>query len=118
MNQPRPGFCSPVKVTRVIDADTIEVELTRRFNVRLVHENYEGKYFNAPEKNTTEGIDAANFVDEVIEEHDDNAVLFIPTGEDQKLMDFNSFSRILGEIWVDGERLTDLLIEYGYGELK
>ena len=44
MNKPRSGFCSPVNITRVIDGDTVEVELTRRFNVRLVHENKEGKH--------------------------------------------------------------------------
>ena len=119
MNKPRPGFCSPVTITRVIDADTIEVELTRKFNVRLIHENDEGKQFNAPEINTEQGQKAKKFVKTLLEGADiSTTTLFVPTGEDDKLMDVNSFNRILGEIWIADQRLTDILLLWNYGELK
>ena len=117
MNKPRSGFCSPVKITRVIDGDTIEVELTRKFNVRLVHENDEGKQFNCPERNTEEGQEVKKYVENILSS-DAVITLFIPSNEADKLMDVNSFNRILSEIWVDDERLTDILLERGYGELK
>lgn len=128
MNPPRPGLCSPIKIIRVIDGDTIKVELTRTFNVRLVHANSKSQQFNCPEKNTAEGQEAKVFVESVVKDKD--ITLFVPTGEDQKLMDINSFNRILGEIWINdksnnesnnesnSERLTDVLLEKGYGELK
>ena len=49
--------------------------------------------------------------------NDKNVTLFVPTGEDTKLMDINSFNRILGELWISGEKLTDILLEKKYGEL-
>ena len=118
MNKPRPGFCGQVKIKKVVDGDTLTVELTRRFNVRLIHENHDGKYFNSPEKNTIEGQKAKAFVETLVNDFPDEISLFIPAGEDQKLMDINSFNRILSEIWINDTRLTDILLEKGYGELK
>ena len=112
MKPPRPGFCSPInKIVRVIDGDTLEIELTRKFNVRLVHENEEGKQFNSPELSTPEGKKVKKFVEEIISGRDNTTeypkptyTLFIPAGNDINLMDINSFNRILGEIWIDDIR--------------
>ena len=125
MNKPRHGFSSKCQVTNVVDGDTLTISLTRQFNVRLIHENDEGKYFNCPEKNTQEGKDAKAFVESITSGYttphgtiNPEITLFVPTGEDNKLMDINSFSRILGEIWVGEQKLTDILLQQGYGELK
>ena len=126
MNKPRSGFCSPVnKINRVIDADTLEVEITRKFNIRLIHENEEGKYFNCPEENTQEGKVAKAFVEEITSGYttphgtvNPEITLFVPANNTDQLMDINSFNRILGEIWIGEQKLTDILLQQGYGELK
>jgi len=33
-------------------------------------------------------------------------------------MDINTFDRILGEIYLDDEKLTDILTKKGFGEVK
>lgn len=119
---PRPGLSTEVKIVRVIDGDTVEVEITRRFPVRLVHENERGLHFNADEKNTTSGKAAKKFLENLI--YDDEPgefkeiILFIPAGQSINLTDINSFNRLLGEIWVDGEKVTETMIAHGHARLK
>jgi endonuclease YncB( thermonuclease family) len=120
MTKPQSGFITDAKVLRVIDADTIEVEITRRFPLRLTHSCPQTDYkvqFNAPEKNTAEGQDAIDFVKDLLDDHE--VTVFIPAGRSDSLTDINSFNRLLGNIWVDGKGwLTNLLLENGHGELK
>ena len=116
-NPPRTGYCTPVNIIRVIDGDTLEVEVSRRFAVRLTKDGLDGSYFDVSEKDTPKGEQATEFVSTVIMDGRE-FLLFIPTGMNDKLMDINSFNRILGEIWVDGTPLTDKLLEAGYGKLR
>lgn len=111
---PRPGLTTAAKVTRVIDADTIEVTVTRKFPVRLVHGDGP-RIFNCPEKNTPEGVQAKKFVENLL--RDKEVTLFVSAQNSDILTDINSFNRILGEIWVDNQRLTDILLEKGFGEI-
>ena len=117
MNKPRHGFSTECTLDRVVDGDTLCVEIKRKFNVRLIHENEEGKQFNCAELKTPEGKAAKEFVEELLQDNP-NITIFIPAGEDAKLMDINSFNRILSEVWVGNYKLTDILLKEGYGELK
>jgi endonuclease YncB( thermonuclease family) len=120
---PQPGWTTEAKVVRVIDADTLEVEVVRRFAIRLVHPNPENKHFNSPEKNTPQGEEAKAYAEDFFCINDrfeipNNIITaFIPSNQAEKLMDFNSFNRVLGEVWVGDKRFTAILLEEGYGKL-
>ena len=102
-----PGLTIPVEYVRAVDGDTIEVEIRRKFKIRL-------RDINVAEKNTDEGVEATKFVDDKLLAGDD-ILVFIPTNNPDKLMDFTSFERIVGDIYIDGELLQNLLKEQGYG---
>jgi endonuclease YncB( thermonuclease family) len=75
--------------------------------------------FNTPEKNTAEGKEAKEFVESLLEQIEGEEVtLFIPSKDGMLLTDINSFDRIVGEIWIGNEKLTDILLKHGYGEYK
>jgi endonuclease YncB( thermonuclease family) len=86
-------------------------------------------YLDAPEKKTVKGRAAIERVLEILTNPDwyrhigvthrfKTVKLFIPENHPVELMDINSFSRILGEIWVDGERLGDVLLREGHATLQ
>ena len=114
---PRAGWTTEVKITRIIDADTIEVEVRRRFSVRLAHPASKGLIFDTPEKNTEIGKRAIAYLKDRLNSFTGKVTLFIPFGNNDVLMDFSSFSRVIGEIWLDKTRLTSILIEAGHGRL-
>jgi endonuclease YncB( thermonuclease family) len=101
-----PGLTIPVEYVRAVDGDTIEVEIRRKFKLRL-------RDINVPEKNTDEGVEATEFVDGALLAGDD-ILVFIPTNSPDKLMDITSFERIVGDIYINGILLQDLLREQGY----
>lgn len=101
-----PGLLIPVNYSRVIDGDTVEVEIRRKFNVRL-------RDIDCPEKETEEGIEALDYVDTLMNFADD-ILVFIPTNSPDKLMDFNSFERIVGDIYIKDKNLSTMLKAKGY----
>jgi len=114
---PRSGWTTEVKITRVIDADTVEVEIKRKFAVRLAHPAEHGFIFDTPEKNTEIGKKAIAWLKDRLKGFNGKVMLFVPLGKGESLMDFSSFSRIIGEIWLDKSRLTSILMEAGHGRL-
>lgn len=113
--KPRKGLTTEVEIIRWRDADTPIVEIRRQFAVRLTDLNHE-KSFNAPEISTTEGKLSKNFIEEYCKGKE--ITLFIPSENPLQLTDITSFDRIVGELWVDDEKVTDVLIKEGYGEFK
>ena len=107
--EPQCGLTTKAKITRIVDGDTLEIEVKRTFAVRLVHPNEDALEFNTPEKNTTEGKLSKETLEELAEGKD--AIIFIPANDGYKLMDIQSFNRILGEVWVDGKLLTQLMLD-------
>jgi endonuclease YncB( thermonuclease family) len=102
----QPGYCTEVKFIRTVDGDTIEVELSRRFKIRVNN-------IDAPEKNTDEGFEAALFVDNLFRRAN-KVMIRIDTGDTLKLMDIHSFDRIVADVEVDGRDLREILIEKGF----
>lgn len=102
-----PGLTIPVEYVRAVDGDTIEVEIRRKFKMRL-------RDINVAEKDTDEGVEATEYVDGVLCDGD-TILVFIPTNSPDKLMDITSFERIVGDIYVDNQKLQDLLEAEGYG---
>ena len=118
-SEPQSGWVSKARVHRVIDGDTIEVEIVRRFAIRLSEPG--NNNFDVAEKNTELGKEATQFVWDLLipTGQEKEVTIFIPAGKnDIKLMDINSFNRLIGEVWVDGERLTDILRAKGYEKPK
>ena len=107
---PEPGIALPVTYVRAVDGDTIEVEVRRTFHVRL-------RGIDVAERNTKEGMEATEFVATVMNFCDD-ILVFIPTNDPIKLLDITSFERIVGDVYLNGELLQDLLRTKGYGGKK
>ena len=134
MKEPTPGWTTKAQIERVKDGDTVEVSITRTFALRLIHRNKDRLIFKAPELNTPEGIAAREYLLELLKEYpatvtknvDDlmlknrwrEVTVFIPTNKSNKLMDMNSFERLLGELWVDGKMVTELMIDAGHAILE
>lgn len=113
--QPVPGLTTEAKVIKITDADTIWVEVTRRFAIRLQHYNDDGLIFDCPEHDTELGKKAIEFVKEQIENK--NIILEVQSHQGPSLMDINSFNRIVAAIWDKGKLLTQTMIDRGLGRL-
>ena len=101
-----PGLMLPVEFVRAVDGDTIEVEIKRTFHVRL-------RDIDVIEKREPKGREATEFATFKLV-YGKDILVFIPTNNPEKLMDITSFERVLGDIYIDGVKLQDLLREHGY----
>ena len=101
-----PGYSTIVNYVRAIDGDTIEFEIRRTFNIRL-------RDIDVYEKNTELGKEATCFVDNLLS-NAKRILIFVPSNDPIRLMDFNSFERIVGDIIVDNKHLGEILKENGY----
>ena len=104
--QPEPGLGLYVDFVRAIDGDTIEVEVRRRVHIRL-----EG--IDVVEKKEPGGEKATEYVADICGVAG-QLFLFVPSHDILKLMDFTSFERVRGDIWVNGKLLADLLRKKGF----
>ena len=108
MNKLEPGILMPVNYVRTIDGDTISFSITRTFNIRF-------RDIDVYELDTKLGKEAKDYVATLLRFAKDIKV-FIPTNNPEKLMDFNSFERIVGDIYIDNVSLKSLLEEKGYNK--
>lgn len=104
--EPELGYSTNAYVIGVHDGDTIEVEYRRRFHIRI-------NGLKSPELSEPGGIEARDalraklFNDEYLVDPSFNPTvrLFIPTKNPEKLMDINSFERIVADVWFKGEKI-------------
>lgn len=111
---PKEGLTTKAKVVKVIDGDTIEVEVSRKFAIRLLDpNNHNNKKFGAAEIDTPEGVKAKEALSALVK--DDEVIIFIPAKNSLNLMDINSFNRLLAEVWtLEGYNVSSVLKEKGY----
>lgn len=115
MNKPIPGICVDGKVNRIIDGDTVEVEITRKIKVRLLdNEDYNNKKFGCAEINTYDGVMAQAYLNGLI--GGKTVRVFIPTKENEVLLDFHTFDRILGDIFLDELNVSQALKDAHYAK--
>lgn len=118
MKIPEPGWVTEARVIRVLDGDTIEVEVARRFKVRLLDPaNIENKLFGAPEIDTPEGVKAKNFLTGLLTDLGNvlkSVRIFIPARQGTNLMDVQTFDRLLGFVWCDGKNISDVMLKKGF----
>ena len=101
MAAPEPGLSTRVDYIRAVDGDTVEFSITRRFKIRL-------RGIDIYERNTAKGIDAIEYVDTKLLEAEE-IIVFIPSNDTVKLMDMNSFERLVGDVYIDGRSLASML---------
>lgn len=105
---PIPGLTITGTVTRLKDADTFEVEVRRIFSVRVDN-------LKAAEQNTKEGQDATAFASTIISPGD-KVLLFIPSHDNEEFMDFNSFARVVAEVWIDNQLYGAIIEKADHGD--
>ena len=113
------GWTKEVELHSWRDADTPIVEVKWRIPIRLADFEHE-LYFNAPEKNTVQGIAALNYIKRKLEGK--RLKLRIDTDKPLILLDITSFDRLVGALYYEenGEwlKVTNLLLSEGFGEFK
>lgn len=103
---PEPGWTTPATVTRVIDGDTLEVEVRRTLRVRLLdcwapESRIDPRVpEDLQEIEKARGIQSKKSLQAMAEGRD--VVVFIPT-HGQEVGDVFSMSRVLGRVWIAGE---------------
>lgn len=115
MSAPTPGWTTHARVVRVIDGDTLEVDVTRRLQVRLLDcWAPESRTLNLTEK--VLGLAAKAAIQKLLKAGDVVTVQF-PTdaqGEDQDLAKIITMGRLLGSVWVDGKDVAGTLRKAGH----
>lgn len=107
---PEPKIITDVKFIRAVDVDTYEVEVSRRFNVRL--RNIDGF-----EHDTDKGKDGKAFVDKELSSAK-LITISIPTNDSLKLMDVQSFERVVADVYYDGKDMVVMLDANGFRKPK
>lgn len=107
MTAPELGWTTSANVIRAVDGDTIEVEIRRRFLVRINN-------LRCPEKTEPSGQEAKAFTDDLLTGK--TVIIQIPTNNPLNLLDWNSFNRAVANIWLDNESVRDIIISSGYGQ--
>lgn len=113
MQRPQPGICSKAKIIRVIDGDTVEVELVTHVTVRMLGcWAPESRTTNLQEKN--KGIASKNHLIELAEGK--TGVVHIPTATAHSVGDVLTMGRVLGTIWIDDQpcSLSDAQVLAGH----
>lgn len=98
---PEPGYTTTAKLVRIIDGDTYEFEFIRRCNIRLLD-------IDVYEKNTAIGQEASDFAHKVLSNANE-IIIHMPTNDPLKFLDWNSFERVLANVYVDGQNLEQML---------
>ena len=105
-----------VKVIRVVDGDTVDVDIDLGFGVTLTDERVRIMGIDTPESRTRDkvekkfGLAAKARLKELMKK---GAKLI--TTEDRKGEDMKGkFGRILGDFKVDGKLVTDIMVEEGH----
>lgn len=108
MSAPVPGITTVAKVVDVTDVDTVKFEITRTFHIRI-------RDCIGAESNTEKGKIAKAFLENLLKDNPE-LIVFIPTNDPHKLMDMNSFNRLVGDLWLkDGRNLLDIIEENKMG---
>ena len=121
MKEPPKGITTDVKVVRVIDGDTVDVAITRTVRVRLLDcwapetrtKDPEEKVRGYESKKYLNNLLKQVFYNDVAARKRKKITLFIPADEQGELKENFSFSRVLGRLFVDGEDVSERMVEAG-----
>ena len=105
-----------VKVIKVVDGDTVDVDIDLGFGVTLTDERVRIMGIDTPESRTRDKVEdlfgeaAKARLKELMADGGKLITTEDRKGEDMK----GKFGRILGDFLVDGKKVTDILIEEGH----
>lgn len=105
--RPPHGWSTQAQVVRVLDGDTIEVEITRKVRVRLLD-------CWAPETRDLGGPESMKNLTRLLS--DSEVTLLVPTDSDE-VQDIWTFGRVLGYVWskADADKsVNQLQVEQGH----
>jgi len=105
MTAPPIGLTTEAKVKRVIDGDTLEVELTRNVHVRL-------KDCWAPELRNEGGPEAKKQLERLIGLKP--VIVHIPGDAEGDIRDIFTFGRVVGVVFVDDTNVSEQMVADGY----
>ena len=104
------------KVLKVVDGDTVDVDIELGFGIVLTDERVRVMGIDTPESRTSDKVEDlfGELAKARVKELMESDVILITQedkhGEDMK----GKFGRILGDFKVDGKLVTDILIEEGH----
>ena len=121
MKEPPKGITTDVKVVRVVDGDTVDVSITRTVRVRLLDcwapetrtKDPEEKVKGYESKKYLNNLLKQVFYNDIAARKRKKITLFIPADEQGELKENFSFSRVLGRLFVDGEDVSERMVEAG-----
>lgn len=105
--RPPHGWSTQAQVVRVLDGDTLEVEITRRVRVRLLD-------CWAPETRDPGGPESTENLARLLS--DSEVTLLVPT-DSEEVQDIWTFGRVLGYVWskADADKsVNQLQVEQGH----
>lgn len=106
---PQPTIRVPAKVVRVIDGDTVEVEVSAKITVRLLD-------CWAPERFTEDGKQSKKAAEALLPP-DSECMLDVPLGGHDQLHDVFSFGRVLGNLFTESfGSIAKRLVESGHAK--
>jgi len=106
------GISSRATVVRVVDGDTIDVEIRKVVRVRL-RDCWAAELHGTPAEKTR-GELAKKFCEK--NSLATQGILFVPTDGSRNIGDVTTLGRVLGYYWSDGSEksLSELMVESGY----
>ena len=107
------------KVIKVVDGDTVDVDIDLGFGVWLKDERVRIMGIDTPESRTRDkvekkfGLASKKYVKDMMPVGSKQVLKtqIDRSGEDKK----GKFGRILGDFLIDGKKLTEIMIKEGYG---
>lgn len=107
MSKPENGFSTEASIVRIVDGDTIVIEVKRQFPIRI-------RGLRCAEHNTDKGKEETAFLHTLIKPGDACQV-FIPSNNPTTFMDFNSFNRLIGDLYIGDILIAEYMIKSGHG---
>lgn len=107
---PRPGWVTPAQVVRVYDGDTVVVEVTKRFHVRLL-DCWAAEIRTRDQDEKARGLAARDYLRGLI---DGREVLLEVPADGLEIGKSFSFGRVLGRIYLDGRDVARQVVEAGH----
>lgn len=114
VQEPKRDFAAvlPAKVVSVYDGDTIKVQFTTEFNIRML-DCWAAEIRTKDPKEKKEGIEAKKYLETLLKPGDE-IVLEIPY--DGKIGDSVSLGRFLAKVYKDNNNISELMVKSGYAK--
>jgi endonuclease YncB( thermonuclease family) len=117
VSAPPTGYCTNCTVVRIIDGDTVEVEIVKRVPVRLL-DCWSPELRTKDQQEKLLGLAAKARLTELAKGK--SATLFVPTSEAGNINDIDTMGRVLGRLWIEGETesLSEMQVKAKHASTK